>query len=128
MSKGSKILLGICVFLPSVLTLALVIFYLLILRRYALGHASRMDMWAGLPDYLDGKSVLNLWELLVVSTYVFLLIRFTVHLVQQKGSDVRKSTWFLLLVFTAPVSTVIYFFYKIVPETRSGGSTMHFGA
>ena len=118
MSGGSKVLLGICTFLPVFLGMSLFVIYMSMLPDLfyqALQPADPAEFMRLYFSKIFTGKVMVLFMLMIV-THISLIIYYILHAVKNvTKSEGEKIMWILLFVFIGTIPFLIYFFLKIVP-------------
>ncbi len=117
MSKGSKALIGILTFLPIVLGLAFMFYYLMMIKDIVLSMPQDGD-----PQIFLRNNILSfintpiiLLILSMIGLHIFLLVYYIVHAAKYSANQSEKVLWILLFIFIGTIAFIIYFFMKIIP-------------
>ena len=119
MTKSAKTILGIFTFMPLLLGMSCVVYYLLMIKDLMLVMPmTRADQQAFMRSYMthffSGPLMISI--ALTVLTHLGLMIYYIVHVVSLRlRSEGEKVMWILLFIFIGTISYIIYFFMKVVP-------------
>ena len=116
MSQSSKVVLGICTFLPLLFVFGLVFNYLAMLPGLIQTLSNNGDANVVVPEvfarFFSAPVVVLI--LLFMITKISLLIYYIIHVVSN-GTTNEKVLWILLFVLLGSIPFIVYFFVKIVP-------------
>jgi hypothetical protein len=118
MSKGSKIFLGICTFMPLFLGMCLLFIYLSILPDLMYHTLQNNDPREFFHAYFSRIFtarffiILMLLAIAKLSLIIYYIIHAVKHVTRSEG---EKIMWILLFIFIGTIPFLIYFFLKIVP-------------
>ncbi len=118
MSSGSKVLLGICTFLPLVFGIMFIAYYLSVLAEMMRFLPTNEDDPNAVVQFYFSR-ILNmkiiLLAVLSVITWLALVIYYILHAVKHIKGDGEKIMWILLFIFIGSLCFPVYFFMRVVP-------------
>ena len=120
MSRSNKILLGILTFLPMILLIGYLVYFLsFVLGVVSLEHGFVMEEEI-MARHILGNAVVMIFLILIMA---FLSLGIMIYYIVHANSNVlndtsKKIMWTLVLIFTSPIGSLVYYFVEILPQNN----------
>ena len=116
MSITKKFWLGVLTFLPFILFLVYLFLFFVVLigNIHELENSTHNDE---LPEFF--RSIALIISILIIGGIISLImmIYYIVHAHDNKQNDnTKKIMWTLILIFTSPLGSMVYYFVEIIPN------------
>mgnify|MGYP003633705662 CR=1 FL=1 len=121
MSKSAKVLLGIFTFLPLVILISYIGFFVSFIVNMATistAHDQGYSPNNSLPFIQENMIILIFLILLLLVTSLGLLIYYIVHIMNNpslKKNNTQQLLWALILLFGGFIGGIVYYFMEIYP-------------